>query len=58
MSLVSFFGIRQKHHQNYEKKNRLKLPSHIKSEWDFQAIIKLLHLLEQNISFLESKNQS
>lgn len=55
MSLVSFFGIHQKHYQNHGKNNRLELPSYIKSEQDFQAITKLLHMLEQNISFLGSR---
>lgn len=56
--LVIFVGrVFTKNYQNYEKKNRLKLPSHIKQEQDFQAIIKLLHLLEQNISSLGSQTK-
>lgn len=33
----------------------MKLPSHMKLEQDFRVLIKLLHLLKQNISFLGSQ---
>lgn len=54
MSLVRFLGSHQKHHQKYGAK-KIKLPSHMKLEQDFRVLIKLLHLLKQNISFLGSQ---
>lgn len=38
-------------------RKQIKLPSHIKSEHDSQAFIKLLHLLQENISFLGSQTK-
>lgn len=57
ISSVSFFlflDIHQKHHQNYSKKTDQAALPH-KSGQGFQALIKLLHLLQQNISFLGSQ---